>query len=77
MRVFIEVRSIRKQFSLILDKSLYSRSPNPLEDFMREICRRVNIPFLCRVMILYLPPNHQLLDLDPIEKDDLITLGTR
>ena len=28
-------------------------------------------------MTLYLPPNHQLLDLDPIEKDDLLTLGTR
>ena len=67
----------------MLDKTQYPHPSmqypqlNPLEDFMKDVCRRVNIPYLARVMTLYLPPNHQLLDLDPIEKDDLLTLGTR
>ena len=44
---------------------------------MREVCERIGIPFLSRVMIVYLPPNHQLMDLEPLEKDDLVMLGTR
>ena len=44
---------------------------------MQDLCRRVEVPYLSRVMVLYLPPNHQLLDLEPIEKDDLLTLATK
>ena len=71
--MFLEVKSLNKQFTLMLDRA---QTPS-LEDFMRYACQRINLPYLSRVHLLYLPPNHQLMDLEPIEKDDLVTLGTR
>ena len=73
IRIFIEVRSLNKQYSLMLDKSRYPT----LDHFLNDLCNRLCIPYIARLMVLYLPPNHQLLDLEPIEKDDLLTLATR
>lgn len=40
-----------------------------------EICERIDIEYNDQI-VLYLPPNHQLLDLTPIEKDDVLALGS-
>ena len=73
IRVFVEVKPLQQQFALILDKE---RLEMDAQRFTKEICDRVNIE-LTNQMLLYLPPNHMLLDLEPIEKDDLLVLGNR
>eukprot|EP00347_Sterkiella_histriomuscorum_P008228 403345887 len=44
--------------------------------FIMLLCEKVKLKY-DQSLILYLPPNHQLLDLEPIEKDDLLVLGTK
>ena len=47
-----------------------------ITEFLIDVCSKLDVEYDTS-LILYLAPNHQLLDLDPIEKDDLLVLGRK
>ncbi|CDW73458.1 UNKNOWN [Stylonychia lemnae] len=72
IRVFVYVRTLNRQYSLMLNKIKHRMNH---QSFLMEICQRLGIGYDPNTMILYLPPNHQIMDLEPVEKNDLLILG--
>jgi hypothetical protein len=54
IRVFIEIKQLQRQFTMILDKAKHHMD---LDSFVKEVCTRVEVQHDSTKM-MYLPPNH-------------------